>query len=251
MHIILFFLIASLFLEQLGQNFLYSECDFIISAIGNFQGAIFYLGGFSAIAFAIINIYKNIKNRTFKLQKWDVCFILLLFWGLISVALAENKELAIFGGHRLDGYISYLIYAACYVGTRTLKSEKIRLWIIRFFTLVATSLCMDFLFKGSITSIFHNQNHFGYLLTLSCVLLSCLYIYERKIYLKILYIFLFIINTYTLINVNTLGCYLAVSLGLCFSLLLMLITKKEKSFTLKALLMLFIFIVISICTIFK
>lgn len=246
MHIIIFILIAALWLEQLGQNFLYKKMDFLINIIGNFQGAIFYLGGFSAITFVIFNIYKNIKSKKFKLQKWDICFVLLLFWGLISVVLAENKELAIFGGHRLDGYISYLIYAACYIVTRTLKSDKVRLWIIRFFTFVATSLCMDFLFKDSITSIFHNQNHFGYLLTLSCMLLSGLFIYERKKHLKILYIILFVINTYTLINVNTLGCYLAVLLGLSFSLLLMFITKNEKAFALKALLMLVFFIGISI-----
>lgn len=246
MHIILFILIAALFIEQLGQNFLYKKFDFLIDIIGNLHGTIYYIAGIFAIIFAILILYKSIKNKEFKPQKWDICFMLLLLWGFFSVIFAEDKELAIIGSHRMDGYFSYLIYASVYIGVRSLKNEKIKLWIIRFFSLVATSLCMDFFFKESITSIFFNQNHFGYLLTLSSMLLCGLFIYERKIYIKILYILMFCINAYTLINVNTFGCYLAVLLGLVFTPVLMLISKKGKSFVLQSFIVLVLFVVISI-----
>lgn len=246
MHIILFILIAALFIEQLGQNFLYKKFDFLIDIIGNLHGTIYYIAGVFAIIFAILILYKSIKNKEFKPQKWDICFILLLLWGFFSVIFAEDKELAIIGSHRMDGYFSYLIYASVYIGVRSLKNEKIKLWLIRFFSLVATSLCMDFFFKESITSIFFNQNHFGYLLTLSSMLLCGLFIYEERIYIKIPYILMFCINAYTLINVNTFGCYLAVLLGLVFTPVLMLISKKGKSFVLQSFIVLVLFVVISI-----
>ena len=61
MHIILFILIAALFLEQLGQNFLYREFDFIVDIIGHFQGFLFYVCGAIFIFTSALLIYKSIK----------------------------------------------------------------------------------------------------------------------------------------------------------------------------------------------
>lgn len=246
MHIILFILIAALFIEQLGINILYKEFDFLVDMVGNLLGTIYYIAGICAIALALLILYKSIKNKEFKPMKWDICFILLLIWGLFSVILAEDKQLAIMGSHRIDGYFSYLIYASVYIGARTLKSDKIRLWLIRFLAIVATSLCMDFVFSGSITSIFFNQNHFAYLLTLSSMLLCGLFMYERKIPVKLVYIIMFCVNVYTLINVDTFGSYLAVLFGMLFAMILVLISKKEKSVIISTIIALVFFVVISI-----
>lgn len=246
MHIILFVLIAALFIEQLGIHFLYKEFDFLIDIIGNFLGTIYYLSGICAIAMALLILYKSIKKKEFKPKKWDIFFILLLVWGLFSVIFAEDKELAIMGSHRIDGYFSYLIYASVYIGARTLKSDKIRLRLIRALSIVATGLCMDFVFCGSITSIFFNQNHFAYLLTLSSMLLAGLFIYERKIPVKLIYILMFGINVYTLIHVDTFGSYLAVLFGMVFAMILMCISKKEKPVLLCTLIALLLFVAISV-----
>ena len=246
MHIILFTLITALFLEQLGQNFLYQKFNFIIDIFGYFQGSFLYICGSLAIIISIFILYKSIKNKTFKPAKWDLCFMLLLGWGLISTLLAEDKELAIIGSHRMDGYFSYLIYAAIYIGVRTLKSEKIRLNIIRYFSLISTFLCYDLIVNDKITSIFFNQNHFGYLLTLSTMLLSGLFIYEKKIYIKVMYTVMFIINIVTLINVDTFGSYLGVLFGMLFTLILVLITKKEKFLVVSTVIALVFFVLVSI-----
>ncbi len=246
MHIILFIFIAALFIEQLGKNFLYQKFDFIIDIIGNLHGTIYYIAGILAIISAILILYRSIKHKEFKPQKWDICFILLLLWGLFSVIFAEDKELAIIGSHRIDGYFSYLIYASVYIGVRTLKNDKIRLWLIRSLSIVATSLCFDFILEGSITSIFFNQNHFGYFLTISSMLLCGLFIYESKIIVKFIYVLMFCINVYTLINVDTFGSYLAVLLGLIFTLILMFISKKGKAFILCTTIILILFTGISI-----
>lgn len=246
MHIILFILIVALFLEQLGQNFLYREFDFIVDIIGRFQGFLFYICGSICIFASALLIYKNIKNKNFKPHKWDICFMLLLGWGLISVFFAADKELAIIGSHRLDGYFSYLIYASIYIIVRTLKNERIRLWIIRILSIVITSLCFDFIINESITSIFFNQNHFAYLLTISTMLLSGLFIYERKLSIKIIYTILFSINLYTLICVDTFGSYLGVLFGVIFTLILMVISQKEKRFILSSAIIVTAFLLISI-----
>ena len=172
--------------------------------------------------------------------------MLLLLCGFISVFFSADKELAIIGSHRLDGFISYIIYAACYIGTRMLKNSQKELGIIRFLSIVTTSLCMDYFINGSVTSIFFNQNHFGYLLTLSSMLLCGLYVFEQKKYLKIIYIVMFCINTYTLININTFGCYLAVLLGLSFFPIFMIFSNKNKKIILQTIIVLGLFIAISI-----
>lgn len=246
MHIILFIFIAALFIEQLGKNFLYQKFDFIIDIIGNLHGTIYYIAGILAIISAILILYRSIKHKELKPQKWDICFILLLLWGLFSVIFAEDKELAIIGSHRIDGYFSYLIYASVYIGVRTLKNDKIRLWLIRSLSIVATSLCFDFILEGSITSIFFNQNHFGYFLTISSMLLCGLFIYESKIIVKFIYVLMFCINVYTLINADTFGSYLAVLFGLILTLILMFISKKGKAFILCTTIILILFTGISI-----
>ena len=246
MHIILFILIASLIIEQLGQNFIYKKFDFIIDIFGNLNGTLFYLCGSLAILLSVLILWKNLKNKKFKLQKWDICFMLLLAWGLISVLLAKDKELAVIGSHRMDGYFSYAIYAAVYVGVRTLKNEKIKLWLIRSLSIAATFLCFDFIIKGSDTSIFFNRNHFAYLLTLSTMLLAGLFTYATKLWIKVIYLILFSINLFTLINADTLGSYLAVLFGMGFLFVFMLISKKEKNFMISSVILIILFITISI-----
>lgn len=246
MHIILFIMIAALVIEQLCINILYSKFDFIVNTFGNLFGAIFYIGGFAAITLSILIVYKGIKNKEFKLHKWDICFILLMIWGLFSVIFSEDKQLTIIGSnYRMDGYLSYIIYASFYIGARTLKSEKIRLWILRTLAFATTSLCFDFILGKSIVSIFNNQNHFAYLLTISCLLLCGLFLYESKIILKLLYLIMFGINVYTLIYVDTFGSYLAVLFGMILSVILVCFAKQEKQIIISSIIALFIFIAIS------
>ena len=63
-----------------------------------------------------------------------------------------TKELVIIGSHRLDGYFSYLIYAAIYVIVRSIRNEKIRMYIIRYFTIISTFLCYDLIVNNKITT---------------------------------------------------------------------------------------------------
>lgn len=247
MHIILFLMIAALFIEQLCMNVLYKEVDFIVNTFGNLFGTIFYLGGLAAITLAILILYKTIKNKEFKLHKWDICFTLVMLWGLLSVIFSEDKALTIMGSdYRMDGYFSYLIYAALYIGARTLKSEKIRLWIIRVLAFATTSLCFDFIINGSIVSIFNNQNHFAYLLTIGSMLLCGFILTESKLILKLLYSVMFGTNVYTLIYVDTFGSYLAVLFGVIFAVIFVSIAKKEKKIIISSIVALAIFMIISI-----
>ncbi len=244
MHIILFILIAALLIEQLGIHFLYKEFDFLIDIVGNLLGTLYYITGILAIITAVLIIYKCLKTKNFKLKAWDICFITMLAYGVFSVIFAEDKQLAIMGSHRIDGYFSYLIYASFYIGTRTLKSDRIKLWLMRALSIACTCLCMDYLFFDSKTSIFFNQNHFGYLLTM-CTMLSCgLFLYEKKFWLKAVYFVLIIIQTYTLIPIDTFGSYLAVLFGIVFMIVLVFKTNKQMLYS--ALLVFFMFLGISI-----
>lgn len=241
MHILLFILITALFIEQLGQNFLYEKYDILM-----FFTPVYYIVGTCAILLAFLIIYKSIKNKEFKPQKWDICFLLLLVWGLLSVLFADDKMLAVAGSHRIDGYFSYMIYASIYVGVRTIKSENAKMWLIRVFAITASLLCLDTIFAKSITSIFFNQNHFGYLLTLSSMLVCGLFIYEKKILLKIVFVTMFLINTYTLIKVDTFGSYLAVLIGLIFTIILIALIKTDLKKLLLSVAMFVLFLLLSL-----
>lgn len=244
MHILLFLMIAALFLEQLGKLFLYEKFDFVINIFGNFIGSFFYLSGILAICLSIIILYKKIKAKEIKLQNWDIMFALVMLWGLISVILSEDKHLTIMGTfYRMDGYLAYLIYTAMYIGCRTLKSDKMRLWIIRAFSFVMTSLCFEYLFTENNLSIFNNRNHFAYVLTLSCMLLAGLFIFETKFIFRILYLTMYSLNIYTMIYADTFGSYLGIMFALIFTVIFIVSTKKK--LLVPALITLIFFIVIS------
>ena len=228
MHIVLFLIIAALFLEQIGRYFIYEHFDYIINIFGNFLGSFFYIGGILSITLAIFILYKKIKNKDLKLEKWDILFALMMLWGLFSVLFSSDKHLTFIGtDYRMDGYFSYLIYAAVYIGCRTLKNDKMRLWILRIFSLVITSLCFDFIYTGNNTSIFTNQNHFAYVLTISCMLLAGLFIYEKKWFLRISYIAMYMFNIYTMIYADTFGSYLGIMFSLFFTIIFLCFIKKE------------------------
>lgn len=247
MHIALFMMIAALILEQLCVNVLYWKYPFIVNTIGNIFGTIFYLSGIIAISLAIMIIFRSIKKKEFHLKKWDICFILVLVAGLFSVIFSDNKALTIIGSdYRMDGYFSYLIYAAFYIGARTIQKDKIRLNLMRFLTVAATFLCFDYILKGSLTSIFNNQNHFAYLLTISCMLLCGLYLYAKKTGEKVCYLLMFIINSIALLGTNTFGSYLAVLFGLIFALIFCYVSRKEKSFLKRMIFILSIFFLVSL-----
>lgn len=247
MHVILFLIIAALFIEQLCVNIFYSKFDFIVNTFGNLFGTIYYIAGICAITLSLLILYKAIKKKSFRLNKWDICFLLVMLWGLISVILSDDKHLTIIGtDYRMEGYFSYLIYTSFYIGARTLKSEKIRLWILRALAFAITSLCFDFIINESIVSIFTNQNHFAYLLSISSMLLCGLFIYESKLIFKIIYMIMFGINIYTLIYVDTFGSYLAVLLGMVFSVFLISITRPSKQRIIAGIISLLLFIIISI-----
>lgn len=228
MHIVIFLMIAALFLEQMGRLFLYKQFDFIINIFGNFIGSIFYISGLLAITLSIYILYKKIKNKELKLEKWDILFALMMLWGLLSVLFSSDKQLVLIGtDYRMDGYFSYLIYAAMYIGCRTMKNDRIKLWIIRAFSAVITSLCFDFICTGSNLSIFSNRNHFAYVLTISCMLLAGLFIYEKKWFIRILYLAMYIINIYTMIYADTFGSYLGIMFALFFTIIFLCFVKKE------------------------
>ena len=63
MYLILFLMIAALFIEQLCVNFLYKEMPIIVNTFGNLFGTIFYMVGIISITAAVLIIYKSLKEK--------------------------------------------------------------------------------------------------------------------------------------------------------------------------------------------
>ena len=244
MYIIVFIFISALVLEQLGDNFLYQHTN-IVDVIGNFFGSIFYIGGIVAITMAICLIYKSIKQRNFQLNKWDICFSIVLVWGLFSVLLSSDIKLTFWGtDYRIDGYFSYLIYASLYIICRSIKKSELKIWVLRALAIATTSLCLDCVLKDDIFSIFSHFNHYAYIITLGSTILAGLFILETKIIIKICYALMFITHIYCLITVDTFGCYLAVLFALIFAVFFT--GSINKKYILQSLILLFLFLGISV-----
>jgi len=116
-------------------------------------------------------------------------------------------------------YITYpLVYFFCGM---MLFNEKLRRLI--FYMLIFTALPINILaavnkwivklsvFQGSgVCAVFHNSNHYGYYLAITIIASALLFVYEQKLWLRIVCAASAVTATIVLVINNTLGAYLAV-----------------------------------------
>ena len=186
----------------------------------------------SMYGFKVYQIYgikyfkKSLINRP-----WNAALLAMLIWSFLASLFADDKVLAFYGtSYRNDGFFTYCIYAAIYYCAQINSNEKMRMKVLKYFIYASLPLCLvtilqyfncsteifgiyyqeRLLSNMKYSSIFYNTNHYGYYLTMVIAVSAGLYWQGKKWLEQILYLLIFILNTWCLIINNTFGCYLAV-----------------------------------------
>lgn len=221
----------------------------------SYHTMLFYLVGGLAEIFAVIYILSRFfgeERLSFrgivKTHIWDIALLCMLLWACISTYLAEDRHTAIYGYWiRHDGLLAYFIYGAVYVCGRTVKSEKLRVYMARIMGVTISLMSVMTLFQANQTftlrlgriginilagdtyaSVFLNTNHFAYVLTIGLLALAGLVIYEKKLAAKLVWLILFGFNTWALILNDTFGCYIAVIAGMIFLAVISIVSDRER-----------------------
>lgn len=229
----------------------------------------FYFSGMLAEIFAVFYIVRFfLVEGKGKIQIWDVALFIMLIWAGISTLLADDRTTALNGVMlRYDGYYSYLIYASVYVCGKSVKTKKLRRWILRVMGITISLLSlmtipqtsMEFMDSigeigenlyrfGIYASIYLNTNHFAYVLTIGIMALAGLVVIEEKKVNKVIALVLMGFNVWALIMNDTFGSYVAVMIGMVFFAIIMLVSDKERYKTVITVLTVFIAVSVAMNT---
>lgn len=236
-------MIALLLVEQVTVLFWAKRCyDFLFFAVGGLMipFALLYLGSWL--------LWRD-KRGFRELLVTDLAFGFFLLWCGLATVFSENPSYSLMGSeYRKEGFITYLIYAAVLICARAVRSsrhQRILLWslagtgcLLSVFTFLQSEpalqqlLALDNIFRGghwlvNYTSVFSNSNHFAYFLTMVLLALAGLALYAKGTGQK-LAVLLFIFISVILGRNNTLGCILAVAVGMVFLGAVMLACDRKR-----------------------
>lgn len=201
---------------------------------------LFYLPGVASCIICLLYLLDRInyeKGRFFlriwKDQRWNVLFSAVLILGGISVLLSDDTGRAFMGsGYRMDGYLSYILYAGFYGCAMLLCDKNKILKLLKIFAagsviLGITSLAALIPFVRSSpniylislwymrgTSVFQNLYHYGYYLVMAAAVSAGLFLYGKKFFESVVWFFAFLLNIWVLTDNGSLTACLAVFLCL-------------------------------------
>lgn len=161
------------------------------------------------------------KNRAFLFLG---IFILLM---IISTAINGFTHLSLFGtSYRSEGLLGYLSYFVYFALAYISSNQKLIKTFMYIFTSIAAIFeifpIIDYFSEschfsiGGAIFLFSHHNHYGYYLLISMITAVMLFITEKKLWLKILFIIKFSIAVFGLLINNTFGCQLAAMVTLLF-----------------------------------
>lgn len=183
---------------------------------------------FSILAIILYLIRKHldgIKLKQILKHPAILLFILLAIWSFITTCINGFTDYALNGTYYRNESIFtflryYLIYFMC--GIITTKKQKNFLlhllmyssMILVFFDLLNYINIFNDKFDTLWSSVFFNTNHYGYYLTLVCLVSMSYFLLEDN---NLKYLLIFCFNLFVLIFNNTFGSYLGVIIGLLFT----------------------------------
>ena len=198
---------------------------------------IIYIVGIIGILTYIVYLLKLKSKKQLQIKKNipEILIIILLLISVTSTIFSKNPSLSLFGeGYRKEGLIVYVMYVGFLLLASILKDTKYIKRVIRNIILVALIITVFPLFNSrftyvNFTNVFHNLNHYGYYLMINAMLSAFMFVDNKKLFNKLLYLLAYIFFTYLLIRNDTFGSYLAILVSLIFSLIYCLIKKNNRS----------------------
>lgn len=184
------------------------------------------------------NSFKELLSTQKALNPWILPWFALLVWTIVPMAFSKYPLKTFFGTTYLSaGYITH-IFMFGVMGCAAMLKEKDRETVFRLMVGVADGLALIFIaFEYRIPvigkmaasggmSVYTNQNHYGYYLTIACLIMiggfyKCVNTHSQ-IKWTLFYLFSLIFNLYILMINNTMGVYL----GILFATLIVIIIWK-------------------------
>ena len=244
---VIFQLIKDLVIEPSFNLELYNPYAYTIKYV-NIIATVF--GLLTIILFIIRKHLDGIKLKQIFKHPAILLFILLAIWSFITTCINGFTDYALNGTfYRNESIFSflryYLIYFMC--GVITTKKQRnflLHLLIYSSMILVVFDLLnyiniFDEKFSILWSSVFYNTNHYGYYLTLVCLVSMSYFLLEDH---NLKYLLIFCFNFFVLLFNNTFGSYLGVIAGLLFAFL---ISFKIRQLNRRKMLTMFIIIILS------
>ncbi len=180
--------------------------------------------GLMGLGVGFILVIIHLKRKTFRLSIRHLEFILLalfIIWAILSFLVNTEKDLTWMGNtHRQEGLYAYLMYTGIFILATQIKEKKYMTTLLKFFIFVASFLVLLMFINSEAinsffnisfkTSVFFNQNHFAYYLSMAIMASAYLYLNE----LKIIYLFIFVGLVSALSFNGSFGPMLAVIVGI-------------------------------------
>lgn len=183
-------------------------------------------------------------KQALRKRPWIPIFAVLLFWSLLMISRAVDKNLAFFGAaYRFEGFLSYLAYAGILLNASMIRSEKkitalfavtaVSSGILAALTLMRELLGMSFIMfrAGQVydySGTFINSNHYGYYLCVTLAVLAGAFLTAKKLWSKIVLGLIFALNTSVLLLNGSFGSFFAALVGLILLFVLFVIRRGFK-----------------------
>lgn len=222
-----------------------------------FVAIIFYI---YCVYYLITNrktIKSNLKQYIKRIIPLGLFFLLALDIILVTKIRGANEYDLTGHPYMFESIYSYIAYSIVYFFCGMfVSSEKMKKGL--FYLLIFTALPLNFMVlldkwgcsikyfigHGGAVAVFHNSNHYGYYLVMVVLTSYILFVYEKKLALKIASAISAIIGSMALIVADVLGSYIAVLFVLfCFTIYCLI---KDKNYCFYALSTLISFILVTV-----
>ena len=237
-----------------------------------YYDTLYFIVGLVILAFAFLAVYHRAQTKQLKsIRYWSITEYALLFfliWCFLAVIFSENPLYGLMGSpYRNEGLITYLIYGGVIVSAKQITSRKYINCFLWFFSITGFILAVVAAINSepelqalssllrcdaamedmsSFRSIFYNYNHFAYFLTMVVLVQAGLFVFSRKRISACMSMLMFSVSIAVLFRNNTLGCFLAATIGIAF--LICIVGSAKKCRGSRLWLLAVVYITIFICT---
>lgn len=183
-------------------------------------------------------IYKLIKSK-FKINKYDIIVYILLYFNFISTVFSIDRNMAIFGNVRGNGYLTLITYALIFLNLIKIKDKKkIKFLIITIISIGLINViysCLELFTDIEVIHRFYkpymssslciNPNFYGSFMSLLLTFSIGLFIFNKKN--QILYFVLSLIFLMGIYFAQSTGPLMGVIIAILFLLIIILIYYRK------------------------
>ena len=211
------------------------SCYYFFRYMHAVNPVVFFLGG------ALLSVLCVRKNRGVPLSNLlennKPIAVFILFGIMLGISIIINYPGSISfitTDNNFEGTFTHLSYIIWFFMGAALNNEKLRTLFIRLFVVSAAVISVVYIWRSlnqteivNSISIFYNQNHIGYFLTL-CIIVTALWsIFAETLSERIGTLLVFSLGVIALCFNNTLGCQIAVAVGLVFTFFVVLVCRGK------------------------